>query len=146
MNEGLAQALAIQSYMTAELTTIRGTLYFLCSFFLILFVTSFKRYETSRFNCLTGLAVNILLEVAMGSMIEHLIGTHIIRYLFILFELTLIWKSDNKEKEWEEALSHHLNTPRLKNIFRKAYIENESMIYHLHHVSSQEFQRGKPTP
>ena len=49
MNEGISQALAIQSYMTAELTSIRGTLYFLCSFFLVLFITSFKRHEKSRF-------------------------------------------------------------------------------------------------
>lgn len=45
MNEGLSQMMSIQSYMTAELNSIQGMVYFLCIFFAILFMTSFKKYQ-----------------------------------------------------------------------------------------------------
>lgn len=61
MNEGLAQALSIQSYMSAQLSSIRGTLYFLTHFMVLLFVTSFKRYAHARMNCLMVLLVNLML-------------------------------------------------------------------------------------
>ena len=61
MNDGLTQALSLQSYMSAQINSIRGTLFFLCQFLLILFITSFRRYEKARFTCLTILVSNILL-------------------------------------------------------------------------------------
>lgn len=100
MNAGLSQALSIQSYMTAELSSIRGTLYFLSHFLLLLFVTSFRKYSQARLGCLAILGVNLLLELSVGCFIDNFMGTHRFRYLFILLELILICHTDTKKNEF----------------------------------------------
>jgi hypothetical protein len=136
MNDGLSQALSIQSYMSAELSSIRGTLYFLSHFLLLLFITSFQRYSPARLGCLAILCANLLSEVTIGNLVESYMGTHRFRYLFIALELFLIWQTSSNKNELEEAISVHLNTPRLKSVFRKAFIENEAMAYRLCSLSS----------
>jgi hypothetical protein len=136
INDGLSQALSIQSYMTAQLSSIRGTLYFLCHFLLILFITTFKGYEVARLSCLIALATNVIIEVTAGAWIEGLIGIHRLRYLIIFVELISIWKTDNKKNELEEVISHHLNTPRLKNLFRHVIVEYNTQTCGLNCTSS----------
>jgi hypothetical protein len=122
--------------MTAQLSSIRGTLYFLCHFLLILFITSFKGYEVARFSCLIILATNVIVEVTAGNWIESLMGIHRLRYLIIFVELISIWKTDSKKNELEEVISHHLNTPRLKSVFRHVIIENNALTCRLHCLNS----------
>ena len=61
ISEGLTQVIEFQGYIKAEITTLSGIVFFIGEFLVILFVTSFKKYQESRnfIICLLGIEIVI---------------------------------------------------------------------------------------
>lgn len=100
MNEAISQAIYVQSYITAQLGSIRGILLYLCHFLVLLFITSFKRYAQARINCIYLLSFTLFIELLLGNLISNFISIDKIRYFGILVEFSFIWKSDGNKNEF----------------------------------------------
>ena len=100
MNEAISQAIYVQSYITAQLGSIRGILFYLCHFLVLLFITSFKRYAQARINCIYLLSFTLFIELLLGNLISNFISIDKIRYFGILVEFSFIWKSDGNKNEF----------------------------------------------
>lgn len=100
MNEAISQAIYVQSYVTAQLGSIRGILLYLCHFLVLLFITSFKRYAQARINCIYLLSFTLFIELLLGNLISNFISIDKIRYFGILVEFSFIWKSDGNKNEF----------------------------------------------
>lgn len=100
MNEAISQAIYVQSYITAQLGSIRGILLYLCHFLVLLFITSFKRYAQARINCIYLLSFTLFIELLLGNLISNYISIDKIRYFGILVEFSFIWKSDGNKNEF----------------------------------------------
>ena len=86
--------------MKADVTSVSGILLFVFQFLLVLFITSFPRYQELRFTLIKLTVTQIIAELALHWVIDSLIGIRAFRLMcmFILSMLALFHAEPEPER------------------------------------------------
>jgi hypothetical protein len=128
VSQGIAQVTELQRYVKAEVTSMSGMVFFLAWFLLVLFATSFKKYQASRNQLVTILTVEIAVELLAPSVLTSLIGLRPLRIICVIIMVMCLISNGSGEGQLEKAMAGVLNTPRLERVFRKA-AEEQGLVW-----------------
>lgn len=119
----------VQVVMMSEINSIAGILYFLLQIFVIIIVTSFRLFKKGRASQLVLLGVNILVELVVPGFVLLIVGTRMIRTLFVFGHvLCLLRAFGSKDDNFEQMKSYmdvRLDTVRIKRIFKEILEEDK---------------------
>ena len=86
----------------------------------VLFLTSFRKYKSSRNTLLSLLFLQAASELLLLSYLTILLSIAQLRVIFIGFMIFHLLSKCNNENDFETAIEHSLNSPRLERIISRA--------------------------
>ena len=122
INQGVTQIMTIQSYIRAEITSVSGILFFLTQFLIVLFLTSFPKFASTRSILLTILAAQITIEFGISLFMPFSVDHKWLRYIFIGVMMAYLF-SHGQEDKLERVIADRFSTPRIERIIRKSTYE-----------------------